>query len=282
MTPDRGRAIGAPVVDPTPATLRLYTGEWLAFVAWCRAQLRSSLPATSDTLAAYLLAAAPGRSRGTLGRRRAAIRAMHRQAGLSPPELDPASRKALRTAAKPALDTRAQPMPTASNLIRTAVRCPRDLAGLRDRALLLVVAAATRPRSQRRGSDDSAVTDRPDAIPGANSAAGVPRLFLLALEAEDVTFTAAGAVLQLRTRSDEPAPSRTVTLTRATIGSACPVRALEDWLRSSDTSFGPVFRKVDRWGNVEHARLGPDAWRVILARRTGTARSRSQPSGTTT
>ncbi len=47
----------------------------------------------------------------------------------------------------------------------------------------------------------------------------------------------------------------------------CPARALEDWLRSSDTQFGPVFRKVDRWGNLEHARLGTDAVRRVLARR---------------
>ena len=61
-------------------------------------------------------------------------------------------------------------------------------------------------------------------------------------------------------------PSRTVTLTR-TIAASCPVRALEEWLRSSETAFGPVFRKVDRWGNVEHGWLGPDAWHRILARR---------------
>jgi hypothetical protein len=28
-----------------------------------------------------------------------------------------------------------------------------------------------------------------------------------------------------------------------------------------------VFRKIDRWGNVEHRRLGTDAIRRILARR---------------
>jgi len=104
----------------------------------------------------------------------------------------------------------------------------------------------------------------------------VPRLFLLALEAEDVPFTAAGVVLQLRSRSDAPAPTRTVALTQAAAATACPVRALEDWLRSSDTTFGPVFRKIDRWGNVEHARLGPDAWRAILDRRNGTAHPRAR------
>jgi hypothetical protein len=50
---------------------------------------------------------------------------------------------------------------------------------------------------------------------------------------------------------------------------------LEDWLRASDTAFGPVFRKVDRWGNVEHARLGADAWYRIVAQRAVSPRRRS-------
>jgi len=29
-----------------------------------------------------------------------------------------------------------------------------------------------------------------------------------------------------------------------------------------------VFRKIDRWGNIEHRRLGTDALRRILMRRT--------------
>ncbi len=32
--------------------------------------------------------------------------------------------------------------------------------------------------------------------------------------------------------------------------------------------FGPVFRKIDRWGNVEHATLAPDGLRRIIARRS--------------
>ena len=68
------RVVGDPVADPTPATLKLYAGDWARFVTWCREQNRPSLPASSATLAAYLLAIAPGLSRGALGRRRAAIR----------------------------------------------------------------------------------------------------------------------------------------------------------------------------------------------------------------
>ncbi len=258
------RTVGDPVADPTPATLKLYAGDWARFVAWCREQGRPSLPASSDTLAAYLIDSAPGLSRGALGRRRSAISTMHRQAGLPTPLLSPPTHKALRTAAKPK-STRSASPPNAAGLVRMAAKCPRDLPGLRDRALLLLAAATLRPR--RRGARATGPVE-----PGgnANEPAGVARLFVLALDAEHVRFTSAGVELQLRTRTDEAIPSQTVTLTRATIAASCPVQALEEWLRSSQTAFGPVFRKVDRWGNVEHGRLGPDAWHRILARRNGT------------
>jgi hypothetical protein len=56
----------------------------------------------------------------------------------------------------------------------------------------------------------------------------------------------------------------------------CPVQALRDWLDTSDTRFGPVFRKIDRWGTIEHRRLGSDAVRRILARRTPRRPSRTR------
>ncbi len=263
------RTVGDPVVDPTPATLKLYAGDWARFVAWCQQQGRPSLPASSETLAAYLIECAPGLSRGALGRRRSAISTMHRQAGLPTPLLSPPTHKALRTAAKPK-STRSSSPPTAAGLVRMAARCPRDLSGLRDRALLLLAAATLRP--PRRGKQANVLMD-----PGGEAAepAGVARLFVLALDAEHVRFTPAGVELQLRTRTDAPLPSRTVTLTRATTAASCPVRALEEWLRSSETAFGPVFRKVDRWGNVEHGRLGPDAWYRILTRRNDAPRRTS-------
>ena len=254
--------VGDPVHDPTPTTLKLYAGDWAHFVAWCRAQHRTSLPASSDTLAAYLVDCAPGLSRGALGRRRSAISTMHRQAGLPTPVLNTATHNALRTAAKP--KTTRSASPTAAGLMRMAAKCPRDLPGLRDRALLLLAAATLRPR--RRGKQANGPAD--PALE-TTEPVGIARLFVLALDAEHIRFTPAGVELQLRTRLDEAVPSRRVTLTRA-IAASCPVRALEEWLRSSETAFGPVFRKVDRWGNVEHGRLGPDAWHRILARRNDT------------
>ncbi len=147
-----------------------------------------------------------------------------------------------------------------------AARCPRDLPGLRDRALLLP------GRRAHCGPVGEESCERAWIQAASGRADRVARLFVLALDAEHVRFTPAGVELQLRTRTDESVPSRTVTLTRAMTAASCPVRALEEWLRSSETAFGPVFRKVDRWGNVEHGRLGPDAWHRILARRRDTPR----------
>jgi len=268
------RIVSKPTADPALSTRKLYAGDWAGFVAWCRVRHCAPLPATAETLAAYLLAVAPRLSRGALGRRRAAIGAMHREAGLPLPRLDAASRKALRDAAKPASGAVAL-LSSAVVLQRAATRCPRDLAGLRDRALLLLVAATRHPP----GHPVSAARSEPDPASGPTAVRGstaMPRLSLLALAAEDVRFIEAGVVLQLRTRSEAPVPDRTLTLFRAGAADLCPVRALEDWLRQSHTAFGPVFRKVDRWGNVEHAQLGSDAWHGILARRCGRPRPRSK------
>ena len=69
-----------------------------------------------------------------------------------------------------------------------------------------------------------------------------------------------------RRRAPPPAAARLTVRRVASLG-ACPVRALKNWLDATDSRFGPVFRKVDRWGNVEYRRLGTDAIRRVLARR---------------
>ena len=109
--------------------------------------------------------------------------------------------------------------------------CPRDLAGTRDRAVLLLLETGKMRREA-----------------------------LVGLDVEHVRFDASGVSIDV-----DGGALRVVR--RLEIGQ-CPVRALQDWLDTSDTRFGPVFRKIDRWGNVETRRLGADAVRRILARRT--------------
>lgn len=244
-------------------TLRLYACDWAAFAAWCRGGRHAALPAAPATVAAYLGSLSTTLTHGALARRAAAIADLHRRGGHASPGADPAVRAVLRAARAARRDIRppsrggdgasplgrppASPSATISRadargplsgsaqLARMAARCAGDLAGQRDRALLLLTAA------------------------------GLGGERLLALDREHVRFTGGGVELALSGTGDGAGEG--VAIARVPASAACPVRALEDWLRSSDTLFGPVFRKVDRWGNVEHRRLRADALRRIWQRR---------------
>ncbi len=226
------RAVGTPLAEPASASLALYAADWARFAAWCRTHGHTALPATSEVVAAFLLAMATGRSRGSLGRLRAAIGTTHRRAGLPVPRLDANARRALRAVATPKQTARSGPAQSPATLLRMSGRCARDTAGLRDRALLLL--AAGLPAGRRSGVDGGP---------------GVSRRALLGLDAEHLRLTPDGVVLQLRAHDGEAEPTRSVALARNTDALTCPVRALEDWLRASDTRYGPVFRKVTRWGS---------------------------------
>ena len=132
--------------------------------------------------------------------------------------------------------TASPPPARPARLVRMAGACQGGLAGARDRALLLLAAS------------------------------GLGRAALVGLDVEHVRITDAAADLVIA--GLEADGGRRVAIRRAANRDVCPAQAQKDWLATSETSFGPVFRKIDRWGNIEHRRLGTDALRRILARRT--------------
>jgi hypothetical protein len=224
-------------------TARLYAADWRVFEEWCRLRHLIPLPAGATTVAAFLTDGATTLSAGALSRRAAAIAARHRQSGLASPAADPGVTTILQAARRAATPRRPTPKPAAA-LTRMAVRCPRDLAGLRDRALLLLAAG------------------------------GLGRAALVGLDVEHIRFTTTAAELSLGAVGGRAGPrtagrgrGEPFVLPRNADQAVCPVRALHEWLDTSDTKFGAVFRKIDRWGTLEHHRLGPDAIRRVLARR---------------
>ncbi|WP_428390976.1 hypothetical protein [Lichenicoccus sp.] len=259
-------AVASPATGPgrgqTPAlrrlryaaeTRRLYAADWAGFATWCRLERHAALPAAPASVATYLASLSASLGPGALSRCAAAIAARHRHAGHASPATDAAVRDVLQAARMarraaaaatrgpgdvpaPRRPTRRPPPPTPLELARMAARCPGDLAGLRDRALLLL------------------------------SAAGVGGERLLALDREHVNVV--GRDLALALPGIGGGEAEVVIVARSALPLACPVRALDDWLRGSDTAFGPVFRKVDRWGTVAHDRLRADALRRIFNRRT--------------
>ena len=223
---DPGPRPGTVQREHAAETVRLYAGDWARFARFCAENGKPALPATSDLVALFLQREPSGRA--VLQRRLAAIDERHRRLGFPAPGGNPVVRLALKRARATAGRTkRAQPL-CATNVMAMAQRCTRDLAGLRDRALLLLLAH------------------------------GLSRRAMVGIQAEWLRFDESG----VRLSSDNPA-----AVPRNPRHDLCPVRALEEWLRSSGTRYGPVFRKVTRWGTVEPQALGADAIRLILARR---------------
>jgi hypothetical protein len=229
----------------SPETRRLYAADWAAFEDWCRQAGRVWLPADAATVANFLTEAAATLSAGALGRRAAAIAARHRASRHPVPTSDPAVRAVLRGARRTATPRRPEPK-TAAALTRMAARCPGDLAGMRDRALLLLAAS------------------------------GLGRAALVGLDVEQIRCTATAAEFFSAVSGAGAGGPPRIVIDRGANRAVCPVRALQDWLATSDTRYGPVFRKIDRWGMVAHQRLGTDAIRRILARRAPRRRARTR------
>ena len=238
-------------------TRRAYASDWQAFTAWCRAAAHPALPASPATVAAFLTGrpGADARSRGAAGRSVAAIAARHRQDSLPDPTQNATVREVLRAVRCRTASGRRAAAPTASCLQRMAVHCGRDLAGLRDRAILLLAAAGL-GRAAVIGLDAEAVqfTEHGLALPGVRPGRGTPTI------------------------ARDPECPGTLTVRRCPDHALCSVRAVEAWLAVTGTRYGPVFRKIDRWGTVEDARLGTDAVRRILLRRALNPRLNASPA----
>jgi len=227
-----------------PATLRAYSADLANFTAWCEAHGFPSMPASPETVGAYLAAAGLGYALPTLRRRVAAIARAHRMAGHPLDTRHPAIRETLRGIAR----THGEPARRSAALTTEEIRhliegCGEDLAGLRDRALLLIGFAGALRRSELVGLDVAHVRPTPTGL----------------------------RLLIIRSKTDAAGEGTEVGITRGSQTETCPVRALWVWLRAARIADGPIFRRVTQWGAVGKRRLHPDAVRQILARRAATA-----------
>jgi integrase len=74
-----------------------------------------------------------------------------------------------------------------------------------------------------------------------------------------------------RSKTDTQGEGAEIAVPQGRAGDTCPVTALKTWLELSEIIAGPLFRKVNRGGLVERARLSTDAVRQILLERAAKA-----------
>ena len=240
------------------ATRRAYLRDWFHFAEWCRHQAvdPTALPVHPVLVAAYLASLVPRLGRSALNGRLAAIAYEHRRRGLAWNAGHPAIRETLQGVAR----RHGKPVRPAAALTSVEIKlllatCPDDLAGLRDRALLLVGFAGALRRSE-----------------------------LVAIDHAHLRFAAAGVAIHIpRSKRDQEGKGAEITLPRmpgedtgavgstGTVGGTCPVRALERWLARARIQRGAVFRGVTAAGRLGD-RLSPDGVRHILLSRAARAK----------
>jgi integrase len=102
---------------------------------------------------------------------------------------------------------------------------PDTLAGLRNRALLLLGFAGALRRSE-----------------------------LVSLDVEDLDFTSDGLVVTLRrSKTDQDAQGRQIGVPYGRRLKMCPVRSLQSWLEVADIRSGAIFREITRGDRIATA-----------------------------
>jgi integrase len=199
-----------------------------------------ALPATAQTVAAYLtyLAVDRGLKATTVDAHLAAIRTVHRASGEVPPD-GLAARKIVvaaqrrearrdgRYGPRKALPVMASDLPLIVAACTASGEEGGTAAGLRDRAVVLLGFALLARRSELAALNISDVEHAPE-------------------EGLEVTIRSS--------KTDQAAHGMVRRIHYAADTSVCPVRAVLAWLdylADRDVRGGPLFTRIDRWGNMD-------------------------------
>jgi site-specific recombinase XerD len=220
------RAIDLAKAEKAASTRKAYGTDFRIFREWCEARGVSALPAAPEIVAAYLAVHASTSKASTLGRRVAAIRYAHKLAGHALPTDAEGVKATMRGIRRTYGSAKVRKAPAvAGKMLGMVATAPDKLAGLRDRALLLVGFGGALRRSE-----------------------------LVALDVEDVTETETGLLVTIRgSKTDQERAGATIAIARGDV--ACPAKALREWLAAAGIESGPIFRPIDKGGTVRVSRL---------------------------
>jgi integrase len=248
-------AVAADAVDDSPnGRRRAASRKFAPWSTWASAHGTPALPAAPDAIAAYLAELADaGASPATLAQRRAAIAFTHRAANLPDPTGAENVLAVIHGVARSTTRTKRRAAPMLLEDLERAVQVlvnehaaaapgsAAALRALRDRALLVMGWVGAFRRSE-----------------------------LAALAVEDVqrrTVKGRPALLVTvrRSKTDQQGDGKTKVMPSASAHPlADPVAAYRAWVAAARITAGPVFRAVDRHGNVKpNAVQGQDVADVV-------------------
>lgn len=222
-----------------PATLRAYASDWRHFSNWCGNHGAESLPARPSTVSLYLADMARTVKVATIRRRLSSISVAHQAAGHETPTSDILVRATWagirRTKGVAQVSKRALLTEDIRAMVSTLPATP---LGDRDRCLLLLAFAT-----------------------------GLRRSELVALDVEDVEDMSDGLIVTItKSKTDQEGEGRQVGVPYGSDPSTCPVRNYRRWLALSGIQAGPLFRPVNRHGQVGVSRLSDHAVASVTKR----------------
>jgi integrase len=220
-------------------TQRAYGSDWQHFENWCQERTVESLPALPQTVALYLTDLSATHKASTLTRRLSALSHAHRSAGFSSPTEDACVRLLMagirRRHGTAAIAKRPLLVPDLQAMLAAV---PANRLGLRDRVILLLGFCGAFRRSE-----------------------------LVALNKEDLLETVDGLIVTLRrSKTDQEAEGRKIAIPRGREPGTCPVLALSAWITAAGIVAGPVFRPVNRHGQILPQRLSGEAVAIVVKR----------------
>jgi len=235
-------------------TLRGYRSDWSEWCAWCAGEGADPLGGDPVAVSQYLVFLAGHEAKvGTMARRLSALRFAFRLRGLA----DPTENARVVAVWEGIRRTHGSPPQQAAplmppELLDVLEACPTqkvwrtvgrpaepDLAGARDRALLLVGFVGAMRRSE-----------------------------LVSLDMEHLRDHSQGLVLTIpRSKTNqEGIEPELVVLPRGTSPARCPVQVVQAWAELAGITSGPLFRPVSKGNRPLARRLNPDtANRLVQA-----------------
>jgi len=226
-------------------TRKAYRNDLQHFVDWCNGYSLNPLPAAVETVVRYITELADQDFKvSTITRRISAISQAHQAKGIESPTHSLVVRKVMAGIRRTKGTAQKGKTPTMTEDIRAMVNVlPDSLLGTRDAALLLLGFSGAFRRSE-----------------------------LVSLNAEDLSFTREGLKVVLRkSKTDQEGQGIDKGIAYGSHPDTCPVRAVQEWLQASGIASGPLFRSVNRHGQLQPRRLSDKAVALVVKRQAKAA-----------
>lgn len=220
-------------------TRKAYQTDWNQFFSWCNSKGFQPIPASAETVEAYILHLADEKNLkpSTIRRKTSSIAMAHRTANLFDVTKTEQVKMTLQGIERVKGVRPDGKKPISVHDLKQMVSTLDDLIkGIRDRALLLLGFAGAFRRSE-----------------------------LVSLNVEDLDFTSDGLkVLLRRSKTDQRGEGFTKGILYGSISDYCPIRSVKKWIEIAGLEDGPLFRPIDRHGNVKEKRLDSRAVALVV------------------